>query len=437
MKSGYLFAMMLVAASAVTAALPPELAAIERRAAEIGAMKPAEREDMRRRALQALADVELEPPTLMTGKIPERYRKAKLNYSMNGGCAVTPGGRIWSVWMCGEDGLKAFVVGCWSDDGGRTWSDTKLVVDSHFRGNRLGYVNLVRNNLIANVWVLDDGKLRFTVFQSLNNWIGRGGTWEFVCENPDAAEPKWSQGRYICAGSIHNKPTRLRDGTWIFPNDWEPFGDTFPELRKFMGCGALALLPNGAWERRGFVIPADSPRHYAEHNIVENPDGGLRMVLRTSLGLMDCTSPDGGLTWTKPVPTTTFRQVIARFVFRRLKSGRLLLVKNSDDLLYPPLDWKPSGAPRDKMCAWLSEDEGKTWKGPLVLDDRKAVSYPDAFEFPDGGIGITYDHDRGGNAGIVFARFCEADVLARKIVNPKSFLRSVVVSRGAKPASKR
>ena len=35
--------------------------------------------------------------------------------------------------------------------------------------------------------------------------------------------------------------------TWVFPNDWEPFGcETFPELRKFTGCGVYALTTDGA-----------------------------------------------------------------------------------------------------------------------------------------------------------------------------------------------
>jgi len=432
MKNGYPLAIALALTCAAAAVMPPEVKAIEQRAAEIGAMTPAQREAMRLKALQTLADVELEPPVIRTGKISEEYRKVNLDYAMNGGCAVTPGGRVWAVWICGEDGFKSFLVGCWSDDGGRTWTDTKIVVDSHFPGNSLGYAHVIRNNLIGNIWTLNDGKLRVTVFQSLNSWIGRGGTWEFVCENPDAAEPTWSAPRYICPGSIHNKPALLRDGTWVFPNDWEPYGDTFPELKKFTGCGAYALKPNGEWERRGFIAPEESLWHHAEHCIVENPDGSLRMVMRTGCGLMECTSKDQGNTWSKPVQTTTFRQVISRFVFKRLKSGRLLFVKNTDDVNYPPLDWTPNAGPRDKMCAWVSENEGKTWKGPLMLDDRKNVSYPDAFEFPDGGIGVTYDHDRAGAAGIVFARFSEEDVMAGKLVNPKSFLRSVVITRTAK-----
>jgi hypothetical protein len=41
-----------------------------------------------------------------------------------------------------------------------------------------------------------------------------------------------------------------------------------------------------------------------------------------------------------------------------------------------------------------SADEGKPWKGGLVIDERTGVSYPDGFQSPDGGIVVSSDHDR-------------------------------------------
>ena len=37
-----------------------------------------------------------------------------------------------------------------------------------------------------------------------------------------------------------------------------------------------------------------------------------------------------------------------------------------------------------QLTAWLSEDEGATWQGGLMLDERKGISYPDGFQAPDG-----------------------------------------------------
>ena len=69
------------------------------------------------------------------------------------------------------------------------------------------------------------------------------------------------------------------------------------------------------------------------------------------------------------------------------------------------------------MSAYLSEDEGQTWKGGLLLDERNAVSYPDGFESPDGLIHILYDWNRHTDAEILMAKFREEDVLAGRIVS--------------------
>ena len=37
---------------------------------------------------------------------------------------------------------------------------------------------------------------------------------------------------------------------------------------------------------------------------------------------------------------------------------------------------------RVQLSAWLSDDDGKTWQGGLVLDERKGISYPDGFQAP-------------------------------------------------------
>ncbi|MFZ4764778.1 MAG: sialidase family protein, partial [Roseimicrobium sp.] len=116
-----------------------------------------------------------------------------------------------------------------------------------------------------------------------------------------------------------------------------------------------------------------------------------------------------GRTWSEPRQAATVQNINARFFLRRLKSGRILLVKNG-----PPTERLQK---RSHMSAWLSEDEGQTWKGGLLLDERSAVSYPDGFESPDGLIHILYDWERHSEAEILLAKFREADVLEGKLVS--------------------
>ena len=78
------------------------------------------------------------------------------------------------------------------------------------------------------------------------------------------------------------------------------------------------------------------------------------------------------------------------------------------------------------LTAWLSEDEGKTWQGGLMLDERKGISYPDGFQAPDGTIYISYDRNRATDGEILLARFTEQDIIAGKLVGAKSKLKMLI-----------
>jgi hypothetical protein len=84
------------------------------------------------------------------------------------------------------------------------------------------------------------------------------------------------------------------------------------------------------------------------------------------------------------------------------------------------------------LSAWLSDDDGRTWQGGLVLDERKGISYPDGFQSPDGTIIISYDRNRATDGEILMARFTEEDVLAKTIVGEKSKLK-MLISRPLAP----
>ena len=74
----------------------------------------------------------------------------------------------------------------------------------------------------------------------------------------------------------------------------------------------------------------------------------------------------------------------------------------------------------------LSEDEGKSWMGYLLLDDRTETAYPDATEDNDGNIYIAYDYNRTSDKELYMAVIREEDILAGKLVNPNSRLRILV-----------
>ena len=78
------------------------------------------------------------------------------------------------------------------------------------------------------------------------------------------------------------------------------------------------------------------------------------------------------------------------------------------------------------MTAFRSEDDGVTWKGGLLLDERIGVSYPDGFQTEDGRIFLQYDHMRECGE-LMLAVFTEDDILAGKEISGKTLLHHTMV----------
>ena len=83
---------------------------------------------------------------------------------------------------------------------------------------------------------------------------------------------------------------------------------------------------------------------------------------------------------------------------------------------------------RKELTAYLSKDEGESWIGGLMLDEREGVSYPDGQQLSDESLVVVYDRNRLDDKEILFAKFTEDDVLAGKGVSGKVSLRNIVTS---------
>lgn len=373
--------------------------------------------------MEKVADLALIPPRLNTSPLPE-YDYDRLDYGMTIGIERTPGGRLWACWVAGGDSPAAFFVLATSDDGGDTWSKPRLVLDSHSK-------NLPRDRsiLVGNLWTDPLGRLWLIFDQSMDMFDGRAGVWAALCDNPDADEPKWSAPRRIWHGVTLNKPTVLSTGEWMLPisldqrGGFGPFRDCFRELDPFRGANVFVSTDQGkTWTRRGAATFPHPEWH--EHLIVERNDGTLWMPARTAKGIMESVSVDGGRTWSDPVPSA-IQHPVARFFIRRLASGRLLLIKHGETI--------DRHEGRSKLTAWLSEDDGRSWFGGLMLDERSGISYPDGFQSPDGLIHISYDRNRATDGEILLARFTEQDILEKQIVGPRSKLKTLI----SRPLAKR
>ena len=261
---------------------------------------------------------------------------------------------------------------------------------------------------------------------------GRAGVWEAICRNPDDVKPVWSAFRRIADGHVISKPIVLRDGVWLMAayvnGTWSDQKDkgshpgAFAQLARTVTVYASSDAGR-TWRKRGQVVfPGPD---WQEAQVIELKNGKVRLFARVSekiagehVGIMCADSTDGGWTWSQPVQPAGLRHTNSRFQVQRLQSGKILLVKH--------------GAPdrdegRNRLTAYLSDDDGQTWKGGLVLS-KGCGSYPDAFQAPDGLIYVSHDNVRWNEAEIWLHRFTEEDVLAGKIVSERGKM-NLLISR--------
>ncbi|MFO7957459.1 MAG: sialidase family protein [Candidatus Brocadiia bacterium] len=324
-------------------------------------------------------------------------------------------GRRYAVWYGGptpgEDDNN-YVILAVSQDNGATWSEA-LIIDPDGPGPVRAFD--------PQVWLAPDGRLWVFWAQETKASRPQGacGVWVISAPEEDCCEPDcpWSEPRRLCDGVMMGKPLVLTDGTWVLPV-------SFWNRREAASAGMVVSTDAGAtWSERGACTVPASIRSFDEHQIVERHDGSLWMLVRTRLGIGESRSDDGGRTWSDLEPST-IPHVDSRFFIRRLDSGNLLLVRHD------PADGDfadgTSRGTRSHLRAFVSDDDGASWQGGLLLDERTGVSYPDGDQSADGTIWITYDYRRTADRAILLATFTEDDIRAGEAGAPSVHRRMVI-----------
>jgi len=316
-------------------------------------------------------------------------------------------GRLWATWYGGgtEEGYYNYIMLVTSSDDGNTWSNLKLVIDPDGDGP-------IRASE-PGLWLDPSGRL----WLMWNQYpIGLNGPdsslWAIVTSDPGSENPRWSEPRLIAYPNINCflKPIVLSDGTWLWPSgSWYKPVVSRPLLSSDQG---KSFTVGGE-----VVIRPDEDRNYQEYNVVELSDGRLWLTTRTSYGMGESFSKDKGKTWTEVKPSHIIH-VPARHFMTRLNSGKLLLVKHG------AIDERVKK--RERLMAFISDDDGKTWSSGLMLDERTGVSYPDGVQSLDGTVYIIYDYNRHTDKEILLAIFTEQDVVHGQCVSEKTRLRILV-----------
>ena len=357
------------------------------------------------------------------GDIPEKLAREIRPYQGIPGIEVGKEGSLYATWYAGGkgEGPDNYVILSFSRDHGRSWEEVQCI-------NPEGQVRAYDPTL----WFDPQGRLWWFWAQAYSPELGqifdgKCGVFCCCCENPEK-ELKWSAPRRIADGIMMNKPIADSKGNWLLPTAiWacEPKYLT-EEDKRFAFSNVTISRDNG--NTFEYLGSADVPeRTFDEHHIVERNDGTLWMLVRCQYGIGESFSSDGGKTWSPGKPAV-FGGPNSRFAIRRLKSGKLLLINHRIPFDLPGETLTPGMRLRTNLTAWLSDDDGKTWKGGMLISGRQDVSYPDVTQDADGRIFMIYDHARYTFGNILLASFTEDDILAGRLVTPGSYLDLLVSS---------
>jgi len=341
-------------------------------------------------------DLALEPAYLIVS--PWRQHVPPTKRQGVAGIERTVKGRLWVVYGRDVESTRNFQVLKCSDDEGRSWSEVKLMILPR-SGTRA---------MSPAIWIDPGGRLWLFWGQAVGLQDGRYGIWAITTDDPDATEPTWSTPHRIGDGIMLNKPTVLANSDWLLASSvWR--AENSIKVYASTDHGATFVLRGTA------NVPDPRRRGPDEPMIVERKDGSLWMMVRMQ-GLAETISRDGGKTW-KPVEQIPIPHCTSRFFLRRLQSGALLLVKHGG------IENKVG---RAELMAFISDDEGRSWQGGLMLDERQDVTYPDGVQAKDGTIYLIYDHQRTPLGEVLLTAFREEDVRAGTSITAKGLLRVTV-----------
>ena len=363
------------------------------------------------------------PIKIITNPVSDEYAEERqLQRTVNFSNYRTEKGRLFYSYFsssehCREDaGTFNLIVS--SDDGGKTWKNRFLLQPQNPNSTRT-FDNILFGDGTGRMWLF------WSQYYGLCD--GRGGVWCAYCDNPDDDEPTFSEPKRIANGQVSTTPIILKNGDWLLPlytfaphsvhGCGSPMGFFWHWIPEDQGVRVYRSQDQGeTWEciSRGINFPYKT---FEESCMIEREDGALWMLIRGRNCTGETFSYDGGKTWTPPRSNTKYNFPDTHFYFNKLKSGNILMLANYKADMYS------STGGRNNLTAMISRDDGATWEGFLMIDEREGSEQPSFCEGNDGFIYINYGRAPCIAGESLMAIVTEEDIFAGKLVNEKSRLR--------------
>ena len=309
-------------------------------------------------------------------------------------------GRLMALFGAySPDQSSALVAAALSDDGGRTWSSAREIIDNP--GLWDGDPNIIVDGSRTFVYCTTRTVELETIDRSTVFMVKTDDDGESWSEPVEISMPK----KYV-AGKQH-KGMRLGDGTLLMGYSWDLWAEKGTPARTEgemnIASGILRSTDGIHWTPFGALhvwIPKMTPystNGLDEPSIVELADGEILMVMRNgSSRHYESRSRDGGLTWAPPRPSSLTGHNTPTGLWRLDRSKEIIAI------------WNNSPVYRRPLSVAISSDGGHTWSIPrnVAESDGPQVSYPSITQAADGTIVALWQQQlHQGGRDIRWARF--------------------------------
>jgi sialidase-1 len=277
---------------------------------------------------------------------------------------------VWQEYLASERGseddapnrLAAMV----SHDGGRTWTDRRVLVET-----APGDVNVYSPSLVR----LPDGDLLFTYFRYNHLVPGEPPLGSaYACRSRDEGETFSAPEVIFSRESIafpSSTAKLLSTGRILLPVERQVGNVWSPTDHEVVGA---AWSDDGGHTWRHSEHWADVPlRGAMEAHVEELKDGRILMVMRTQLGsVFQAHSADGGETWSLPQTTGLRAPESCPDLARLPRTGDLMIVWNNAP--YDP-GFASHYGKRSPLTVAISSDESLTWTHVKNVEDDPGWAY--------------------------------------------------------------